>query len=403
MKLGRGAGDNRVSGRREFGVGSSSEIAVTYLSRSIVPSRLANSVHVMKMARAFSACGRDVTLVCQADRNRQVEAADIFGFYGVERSFKLVRLDRGRMPGHQLTYAGRASRVAREIGAGSLAYCRDIWSCFFAAEQGVRVALEVHAMDMFVSSARRFAFRRIVRSKRFGFVVAISRALESDLLDAAPELQGRTMVAHDAADIVPEEFLALKRSGRGESFNVGYTGHLYSGRGVTLILDTAARTPWATFHIVGGHPSDIDRVRGEVAERGLLNVVVHGFIPPGELDRLRVTFDIVIAPYEQKVLVDGGADTARWMSPMKIFEYMALGLPIVCSDLPVLREVLTNGVTALLVSPNDPSAWSEAIVRLRNDPALAKRIAWNALQQQRAQFNWVSRAQAILEFSRRWA
>jgi glycosyltransferase involved in cell wall biosynthesis len=376
------------------------EVPVTYLSRSVVPSRLANSVHVMKMACAFSACGRDVTLVCQSDQYRQVDAEDLYGYYGVGRGFRLVRLDRGRVPGRQLIYAWRASRIARKIGTESLVYCRDIWSCLFAAEQGMRVALEVHAMDMFSSAARRMAFSRIIQSKRFGFIVAISKALEKDLLDAVPELRGRTLVAHDAADVVPDEFLALRSSGRRESFNVGYTGHLYRGRGITLILDVAARTPWATFHIVGGHPSDIDRVRREVAGRGLENVVIHGFVPPGELDRLRVTFDVVIAPYEQKVSVDGGGDTTRWMSPMKIFEYMALGLPIVCSDLPVLREILSDGVNALLVPPNDPGAWSAALVRLRDDPVLAEWIARNALQQQRAEFNWVSRAGAILEFAR---
>src|SRR5690606_19941153 len=103
----------------------------------------------------------------------------------------------------------------------------------------------------------------------------------------------------------------------------------------------------------------------------------------------------------QKVSVDGGGDTTRWMSPMKIFEYMALGLPIVCSDLPVIREILSDGITALLVPPNDPDAWSAALVRLRDEAALAERIARNALQQQRTEFNWVSRAEAILEFSRR--
>jgi glycosyltransferase involved in cell wall biosynthesis len=128
--------------------------------------------------------------------------------------------------------------------------------------------------------------------------------------------------------------------------------------------------------------------------------VIHGFIPPGELDQLRRTFDVAIAPYEQKVSVDGGGDTGRWMSPMKIFEYMALALPIVCSDLPVLREVLTDEVTALLVPPNDPDAWSRALVRLRDDPVLADRIAQNALHQQRTEFNWLARAGAILEFSR---
>lgn len=382
----------------EGNVTGRSRPGIAYLSRSIVPSRLANSVHVMKMSRAFVACGREVTLVCQRTPGDQLGLEDICGFYGVEPSFRLVRLARGRLPGYQLAYGWRACQEARRAGSEVLAYCRDLWSCLFAAARGLHVALEVHSMDVVATQSRRIALRRIMRSRNFGFIVVISKALEDDLLERVPELRGRTLVAHDAADIVSDELLPLHRTRIREGFSVGYTGHLYRGRGIPLILEIAARAPWAVFHVVGGNPLDVERLRGDVAERELSNIVVHGFVPPGQLDRLRATFDVVIAPYERRVSVDGGGDTTKWMSPMKIFEYMALGLPIVCSDLPVLREVLTDGVTAILVPPEDPAAWLAALVRLRDDPEFARRIGWNALMRQRSEFNWTARARSILEF-----
>ena len=61
--------------------------------------------------------------------------------------------------------------------------------------------------------------------------------------------------------------------------------------------------------------------------------------------------DILIAPYAAQVSHAGGGDIGRWMSPLKLFEYMAAERPVVTADLPVLREVVRDGETALLCPP----------------------------------------------------
>ena len=60
---------------------------------------------------------------------------------------------------------------------------------------------------------------------------------------------------------------------------------------------------------------------------------------------------------------------------MKMFEYMALGKPIISSDLPVLREVRRDRENALLVPPNSAGDWIAAVSQLRGDPALRERLS----------------------------
>ena len=75
--------------------------------------------------------------------------------------------------------------------------------------------------------------------------------------------------------------------------------------------------------------------------------------------------DVLLMPYQRKVSIgDHSADTSRWMSPMKMFEYMAAKKPFISSDLDVLREVLTDEVNALLVDPENVKAWDKALKRL---------------------------------------
>ncbi|RWN99146.1 glycosyltransferase family 4 protein [Mesorhizobium sp.] len=55
------------------------------------------------------------------------------------------------------------------------------------------------------------------------------------------------------------------------------------------------------------------------------------------------------------------------MLPLKIFEYMAHGKPIVSSDLPVIREGLRDSVHSVLVAPDNRSDWVKALQRLREN------------------------------------
>jgi glycosyltransferase involved in cell wall biosynthesis len=84
------------------------------------------------------------------------------------------------------------------------------------------------------------------------------------------------------------------------------------------------------------------------------------------------------------------------MSPLKLFEYMAAGRPIVCSDLPVLREILQHERTALLCDPDDAASWAGALARLHDEPTLRRTLAEAARAQFELHFTWKARADRVL-------
>jgi glycosyltransferase involved in cell wall biosynthesis len=108
--------------------------------------------------------------------------------------------------------------------------------------------------------------------------------------------------------------------------------------------------------------------------------------------------DVLLMPYQKSVSIGvARQDTARWMSPMKMFEYMASGVPLVSSDLPVLREVLEEGRNALLVAPSDPQAWVAAVDRLAVDAGFAAHLGATAHANYREHHTWAARARRLLE------
>jgi glycosyltransferase involved in cell wall biosynthesis len=88
------------------------------------------------------------------------------------------------------------------------------------------------------------------------------------------------------------------------------------------------------------------------------------------------------------------AMTERHTSPLKAFEAMAAGRPIVASDLPSSREVLRHGENALLVPPGDAAALAAALRRLADDPALAARLARGAFEEA-PRYSWDARARSL--------
>jgi glycosyltransferase involved in cell wall biosynthesis len=174
----------------------------------------------------------------------------------------------------------------------------------------------------------------------------------------------------------------------------GYFGHLYPGRGVHIIHQLARRHPDIAFMIYGGNRDQICELK---SADPVENFMLMGFVEPnGVIDVMRA-MDILLMPYQENVSIgDKRSDTSRYMSPMKMFEYMACGVPIIASDLPSVREVLINEHNCLLATPNDVDCWSACITRLLDDDTLAQRIGHTAHIEYRSAHNWNSRAAKIL-------
>ncbi|MDW8403145.1 glycosyltransferase family 4 protein [Chloroflexus sp.] len=82
--------------------------------------------------------------------------------------------------------------------------------------------------------------------------------------------------------------------------------------------------------------------------------------------------------------------------PTKLFEFMALGMPTVLSDLPPSRPFVGDGRCAIMVPPDDSEAYAEAIIRLLDDPALRREMGAEGRVRVINEFNWQREAQYLL-------
>lgn len=364
---------------------------LVYLSGSKIPSREANSVHVMRMCQAMRNVGCDVTLVA-FDGEATVSAQTDQAFYGVDTDMDIRKIPRRLSRWLRWwDYSTTAASAMARPSPCTLLYSRYAAGLVRPALAGIPFVIEAHAPARGTSG--RILLAWLLGRRNFQRLVVISAALKemfcADFPGLAPE---RIVVAHDGADLPKTPVQPFPLGGRDGVLKVGYVGHLYAGRGIDIVVDVAREIPNADFHIVGGTDDDIRNWRSRQLPP---NLTFHGFVPPGQVAAVYAALDVFLAPYQAQVSVQGAGDTSRWMSPLKIFEYMAHGKPIICSDLPVLREVLDHNKTALLVAPADVGAWGAALRSLQ-DETLRHRIGAAAVAEIQRNYTWDVRARRIL-------
>lgn len=358
---------------------------IFYTALSEIPSRTANSIHVMNMCEAF---GRDHIVELYVP-NKVIDYDDNHEFYGVESNFKIIKLWWPRIKGRGYIFALSFFATCL-FKRPSMVYGRCILACAFSCLYArVKTRYEAHAPIENYDQIHRFFFKLMWRSEHFEKLIVISEALKNIYITAGVPAD-KILVAHDAANTNERS----KRESRAanDPIRVGYFGHLYQGRGIEVVVECARQLKTLRFIIVGGSDADIAYWRSKKLPD---NLTLAGFVPPKDVADFRDQCDILLAPYQEKVSINNKGDSSSYMSPLKIFEYMASAKAIVVSDLPVLREVL-NSENSIMVDSKDISSWVAAIDDLSRDARLRHRIGVNALKDLESKYTWRKRVDHVL-------
>lgn len=372
---------------------------IAYISNSLIPSRFASVVHVMKMCQSFSELGHKTKLF--AIKNGSLNQESIFEGYNVSPGafdLKCIEVPKIKVLGPQLFYTLKIKKYISEYFPNAeLIYGRQPSALLGLANLHIPIVYEAHGLPLYFHN--ELIVKKLLSSSQLKMVVVISEALKKMFLEKYPWFEKKIVVAHDGADD-PLNYSAPSRgcewSGNLGSVQVGYVGHLYPGRGIELILELSKKCQNIDFHVIGGTDDLIQYWRKHNLRK---NLFFHGFMSNKEVQKTYPNFDIVLAPYQKKVGTAGNkrGDTSKFMSPLKIFEYMSWGKAIVASDLPVLHEVLKDNYNALLVHPESVDAWYAAIQSLISNHILKERLENNARKVFLENYTWRARAEKLIK------
>jgi glycosyltransferase involved in cell wall biosynthesis len=379
-------------------------LKIVHSSFSKIPSLKANSVQVMKVCESLAKKGHEVELIVpQITRKR---SDPVFEFYGILNRFRIIRT----LPLNILTSLIHALYVALRAKKNGydIVYTRETVIAFFTLLLGDKTVIECHlplsaechsiknlfSVRNLIKLIQAVLFRFVIKSPNLIGIVVISEALRNHYCNSYNLPYENVIVLRSGADEIQ---CFKKHSSDIKNLTAAYAGNLYPGRGMEIIISLAENFPDISFLVIGGDETAVNKYRKKCSHCG--NLLFYGFVKPSSVSDYLCSSDILIAPYGRKVSTkyNGEGNTADFMSPIKIFEYMACRKAILTSDLPALREFLTNNENALLCDPDSLNDWIEALSKLKKDHALRERLGENAHKKFTANFTWDIRAQKITE------
>ena len=368
---------------------------LSYIALSKIPSREANSVHVMKMCQALSKAGCDTNLIVPMI---PAQDEDPYRFYGVDCCFKISHVIWKKTLGSVFLFSYRILKLLRAQNAQCV-YGRHLTSCAFAAFAGFRTVWESHTPVEYMGSIYSFIFRMMITRKHFVKLVVISSSLKKYYIEKYGMNPNDIEVMADCSDVVDiANIKVLNLDDVGYKANVGYIGQLYPGKGMEIISAIVPLCPDVLCHIIGGKEADIKVWKKKLSD--CKNVVFHGFVKPSETSTYGLSMDILIAPYLKKVQGAGAKNDkknlAAWMSPLKIFEYMSYKKPIITSELPVLHDVL-NESNSIMCNPEVVEEWVSAINYLVENKIKSEELADAAYSDFINNYTWDIRAKRIID------
>ncbi len=167
-----------------------------------------------------------------------------------------------------------------------------------------------------------------------------------------------------------------------------YTGSLSKEKGAGFFAECASRLETFNLVIVGGNEAEASALRS--AHPGCPNLFIHRSVPHKLVPALLQEAEMLVMPYLNR------GKLVPYMSPLKLFEYLAAGRPIISSELAVLRPILSDGHNCLFFRPESHDSFRASVLRA----AEMDRSQREALKERQIlaarQYSWTNRAKDII-------
>ncbi|MDD5031494.1 MAG: glycosyltransferase [Patescibacteria group bacterium] len=373
-------------------------VKLIYLANARIPTEKAHGRQIMKMSEAFAETGSEVELVVPQRFSKIKE--NPFLFYGVKKKFKikkifsldLVNLGRVGFWVQTISFLILA-KIYLTFKSYDILYTREQLAGLFFN----KFVLELHSLPENISRIHKKIWPKAK------YLIVLTNFIKDGLVNFGLPAD-KILIAPDGVDL--KEFdINLTKEGAREKFGLptgkiilGYTGSFKTmgmDKGISDILKALKiilnERQDIFFLAVGGSKEDINYYKGITQSLGVANNI---FLLPRvgirELAVYQKACDILLMPFPYK------KHYAFYMSPIKMFEYMASQRPIITSDLPAIREIL-NEDKAFFVKPDNPESLAEGIKEVLQNRALADKILKKAYQDVK-HYTWKNRAINIINF-----
>lgn len=367
-----------------------------YFANTRIPSEKAHGLQIAEMLNAFANNGKTVQfwVPSRYQSNDLLSEISYADYYGLEQpETKYIRFLDELHPFFVRTKTVKPVFYLRNLytalffyfrlNHSDVVYTREFIFAAIIFLARSKVIYEIHQIGTNQLSFQmvKFAQWLSLGKLRKMPIVAISSTLRNELTKLGFE---NVHVAHDGVRASPRIAIPEAPKPEDQCFDVVYTGQLFKEKGIDLIVQAAKELPDISFGIIGGLKEHVASYTQEATELSIKNISFLGHVGPKEVRKHQLSARCLILPQLD--------DTAQ--SPMKLFEYMSTGIPIVASATHPILEVLDDNC-AVLFEPGDLDGFRDGIAKVLGDTELSQRISKAAYMRVMRDYTWDSRARGI--------
>ncbi|MFC1802248.1 glycosyltransferase [Patescibacteria group bacterium] len=370
-----------------------------YIINTRIPTEKAYGFQVSKTCEKFSENGVNTELWFPKRKN-PVEQ-NIFDYYGVKENFivkEIPSLDLMFLNNYfgGLFFSLQSLFFAIKIlfktfPKDTVVYSRDFLIVTLLKLKGLDVVYNVHNW-----SKKRGLFLKLFLIKDTKIVCNSSGTKEEFSKRGFKNLISvPNGVDIEKFDVIREDKKQLRKKLGLENDKkiVLYLGHLYTWKGFDLVFNSAKKEKdeRIVFVVVGGTKTDLEKYKNKKKQERVGNIIFTGHKQQKDTPFYLKSADVLLLPN-----VAISEESVKYTSPIKMFEYMASGVPIVASDLPSIREVL-NEENSLLVEQGSEEALLSGVNKILGDKEFAESVSSTA-RKDVDEYTWINLNKLIIDF-----
>ena len=358
---------------------------ITYIAEINLKSNSAYKHQVLKMCDAFSQNNFKVKLFII--NSNKISFKKIKKDHLLKSNFNIIGIYNSINNLNLTTRLFFAMRILSLLkNKDEIIFSRSVFTSILLSVLNIKNILEIHQLNSgFTNLLFNFFKKKILKNTKF---VLINKNLNNFFLLK----KNQFIVSDDGVDL--KDFM-IKQKIKYKNSCV-YTGSLFQGKGIDIILRLAKKLNHFNFYVYGDLLTAPKKVLNECLK--LKNIKLLGHVKYSKIPNILKSHKIIIMPYSKKVFGNHKyADIGNYMSPLKLFDYLAAGRIILASEIQSYNHILKNNVNSILCDPSNLDKWLEAFKNISRNKINYKKLKKNSMQMAKI-FSWKYRIKKITKF-----
>ena len=347
---------------------------IVYVAELNLPNDSAYSIHVMKMCESFASLGYEVYLYVISLK----EIKNIFKYYNVKHKFKIKPIFK---------YSKTLGFFARTIFSTKIIFetknkpflflSRSIIFAILNTTINRKTILELHHEITGLTRIIYYFLKNLGLLNNLKYIF-----LHKNLLRSFSVSNNKFLILDDAVNL--DDYKKYKN--KKYSNTAVYVGSFFKGKGTEFIAKLARTNPKIKFHLYGKADKKYK----------IQNLKLKGFKRYRDIPGILSKYNLALMPYSNKVFGKSAIELQNYMSPLKMFDYMASRKIILANNLKIYNHILRNDFNCKLLKVNDVKDWTKTINNIFKDIKKYKYLSRNAYRTVQ-KYTWNSRTKKILK------